>query len=291
MINTIEFPALGLSFEIDRIAFSLLGKNVYWYGILIGLGVFLAVWYCVRRIGVFGFNADLVYDVLIWALPAAIVGARLYYVAFEWSYYSQHPADIIAVWKGGLAIYGGVIGALIAVSICCKKYRLNIAAAFDVAALGLLIGQIIGRWGNFINGEAHGTVTDSLFGMVINGEGPFHPTFLYESIWNLIGLILLHIISEKAYRFRGQLFLFYLIWYGVGRSMIEGLRTDSLYIGSTGIRASQMLALITAVIGLVLMTVCLRKSVKTIGQLWDPHADPRSIRIDEKNIDNKESIE
>ena len=291
MINTIEFPALGLSFEIDRIAFSLLGKNVYWYGILIGLGVFLAVWYCVRWICLFGFNADLVYDVLIWALPAAIVGARLYYVAFEWSYYSQHPADIIAVWKGGLAIYGGVIGALIAVSICCKKYRLNIAAAFDVAALGLLIGQIIGRWGNFINGEAHGTVTDSLFGMVINGEGPFHPTFLYESIWNLIGLILLHIISEKAYRFRGQLFLFYLIWYGVGRSMIEGLRTDSLYIGSTGIRASQMLALITGVIGLVLMTVCLRKSVKTIGQLWDPHADPRSSRIDEKNIDNKEMIE
>ena len=290
MINFIEFPALGLSFEIDRIAFSLFGKDVYWYGILIGFGVLFAAWYGIRRIDVFGFNADLVYDVLIWALPSAIVGARLYYVIFEWSYYAQHPTEIIAVWKGGLAIYGGVIGALIAVTICCKKYKLNIAAAFDVAALGLLIGQIIGRWGNFINGEAHGSVTNSLFGMIINGEGPFHPTFLYESTWNLIGFVLLHVISKKVYRFRGQLFLFYLIWYGMGRSVIEGLRTDSLYIGSTGIRVSQLLALVTAVIGLILMAACLKKNVKTIGQLWNPHADPRSIRIEEKNIDNKEII-
>ena len=270
MINIIEFPALNLSFEINRIAFSLLGKDVYWYGILIGLGVFLAAWYVVRRIDVFGFTADLVYDVLIWALPSAIVGARIYYVAFEWSYYSQHPAEIIAVWNGGIAIYGGVIGALIAVSICCKKYHLNIAAAFDVAAVGLFIGQIIGRWGNFINGEAHGGITDSLFGMMINGEGPFHPTFLYESTWNLIGLILLHVISKRAYRFRGELFLLYITWYGIGRSMIEGLRTDSLYIGATGIRVSQLLAMVTALIGVVLLTACLRKNVKTIGQLWNP---------------------
>lgn len=283
MINIIEFPHLGLSFEIDRVAVSVLGKDIYWYGILIGLGVLLAAWYGIRRIDVFGFNADLVYDVLIWALPSAIVGARLYYVIFEWSYYSKHPSEIIAVWNGGLAIYGGVIGALIAVAICCRKFRLNIASAFDVASLGLLIGQIIGRWGNFVNGEAHGTVTDSLFGMVINGEGPFHPTFLYESTWNLIGFFILHFISKRSYRFRGQLFLFYLIWYGAGRSVIEGLRTDSLYIGSTGIRTSQLLALITAVFGLILMVACIKKNVKTISQLWNPNADPRPIRIDEKN--------
>ena len=290
MTNIIEFPTLGLSFAVDRIAFSFLGRDVYWYGILIGLGVFLAVWYNIRRIDDFGFTADLVYDVLIWALPSAIVGARLYYVIFEWSYYSQHPSEIIAVWHGGLAIYGGVIGALITVSICCKKYRLNIASALDVAALGLLIGQIIGRWGNFINGEAHGTVTDSFFGMIVNGEGPFHPAFLYESLWNLIGFLILHWLSKHRYHFRGQLFLFYMIWYGAGRAVIEGLRTDSLYLGNTGIRTSQLLALVTAVIGLVLMIACLRKNVQTISQLWDPNADPRSIRIDKENNDNKEAI-
>lgn len=288
MINFIEFPALGLSFEIDRIAFSMFGHDVYWYGILIGLGVFLAAAYGINRIDDFGFTADLVYDVLIWALPSAIVGARIYYVAFEWSYYSQHPSEIIAVWNGGIAIYGGVIGALVAVAICCKKYRLNIDAAFDVAALGLFIGQIIGRWGNFINGEAHGGTTDFFLGMIVNGEGPFHPTFLYESTWNLIGLLILHWISKRMYHFRGQLFLFYLIWYGAGRSVIEGLRTDSLYIGNTGIRTSQLVAVVTALVGLVVLIACMKKNVQTLGQLWNPHADPRSIRVETTNNENEE---
>lgn len=293
MTNIVSFPNFGVTFELDRVAFSAFGKDIYWYGVIIGLGVLLAVLYGTRRIQEFGFNNDLLYDVLIWALSSAIIGARLYYVIFEWPYYAAHPDEIIAVWKGGLAIYGGVIGALIAVAICCRKYKLNIAAAFDIASLGLLIGQMIGRWGNFVNGEAHGTVTASIFGMTINGEGPFHPTFLYESVWNFIGFLILHWISKRHYRFKGQLFLFYLIWYGAGRAVIESLRTDSLYIGNTGIRTSQLLAIVTAVIGLVLMILCLRKNVKTISQLWNPDADPRSIRTDleEHVLDNKEEIE
>lgn len=293
MTNIVSFPNFGVTFELDRVAFSAFGKDIYWYGVIIGLGVLLAVLYGTRRIQEFCFNNDLLYDVLIWALPSAIIGARLYYVIFEWPYYAAHPDEIIAVWKGGLAIYGGVIGALIAVAICCRKYKLNIAAAFDIASLGLLIGQMIGRWGNFVNGEAHGTVTASIFGMTINGEGPFHPTFLYESVWNFIGFLILHWISKRHYRFKGQLFLFYLIWYGAGRAVIESLRTDSLYIGNTGIRTSQLLAIVTAVIGLVLMILCLRKNVKTISQLWNPDADPRSIRTDleEHVLDNKEEIE
>lgn len=259
MITAIAFPKLGLTFAVDRIAFTVLGKHIYWYGLLIGLGVLLAVLYVTRRIERFGLTNDNLYDILIWALPSAIVGARLYYVLFEWSYYGAHPEDILAVWKGGLAIYGGIIGALVAVTICCKKYRVNIAAAFDVAALGLLIGQSVGRWGNFVNGEAHGTVTDLAVGMIVNGEGPFHPTFLYESVWNFIGFLLLHQIFNRFYQFRGQLFACYLVWYGAGRSMIEGLRTDSLYLGNTGIRVSQMLALITVGIGLVCLWIGFQK--------------------------------
>lgn len=280
MENLIAFPALGVEFALNRVAFTVLGREIYWYGIIIGLGVLVAVWYGNRRIRDFGFNSDLLYDVLIWALPSAIVGARLYYVIFEWPYYSAHPGEIVAVWNGGLAIYGGVIGALIAVSLCCRHHRLNIAAAFDIASLGLLIGQMIGRWGNFVNGEAHGTVTDCFLGMTVNGEGPFHPTFLYESVWNFIGFWLLHWISRHRYHFKGQLFLFYLIWYGAGRAVIEGMRTDSLYIGSTGIRTSQLLAAVTAVAGLILLALCLRKKVETISQLWNPNADPRSMRVD-----------
>ena len=278
MENVITFPALGLSLTVNRVAFTVLGKDIYWYGILIALGFALAIVYCSRRIGRFGFDKDLLFDALIVALPAAIVGARLYYVIWEWGYYSQHPAEILAVWRGGLAIYGGVIGALLAVGLCGRVRRASIPGMFDVAALGLLIGQCIGRWGNFVNGEAHGTVTDSLLGMTVNGEGPFHPTFLYESAWNALGFVVLHLLSKYCYRFRGQIFLSYLVWYGAGRAVIEGLRTDSLYIGQTGIRVSQLVAVVSCAVGLVLLALCLRRGVRTLTQLFDPHADPRAIR-------------
>ena len=194
MENVIVFPGLGLSVTVDRVAFNLFGKDIYWYGIIIAAGFALALLYCSKRIADFGFTKDMLFDAVLIALPTAIVCARIYYVVWEWDYYSQHPGDIIAVWQGGIAIYGGVIGALLAVGIYGRRQKISIPGTFDVAALGLLIGQCIGRWGNFINGEAHGTVTDSVLGMTVNGQGPFHPTFLYESVWNLVGFIILHIL-------------------------------------------------------------------------------------------------
>ena len=278
MENVITFPALGISVTVNRVAFNVFGKDIYWYGVIIALGFALAVLYCSLRIRRFGFNNDLLFDALVAALPSAIVGARLYYVIWEWGYYSKYPSEIIAVWHGGMAIYGGIIGALIAVAVYGRVKRGSIPGMFDVAALGLLIGQCLGRWGNFINGEAHGTLTDSVLGMTVNGYGPFHPTFLYESVWTALGFVVLHLVSVYFYRFRGQIFLSYLVWYGAGRAVIEGLRTDSLYIGQTDIRVSQVVAVVSCITGLVLLVLCLRRGVRTLTQLVDPHADPRAIR-------------
>ncbi len=278
MENVITFPALGISVTVNRVAFNVFGKDIYWYGVIIALGFALAVLYCSLRIRRFGFNNDLFFDALVAALPSAIVGARLYYVIWEWGYYSKYPSEIIAVWHGGMAIYGGIIGALVAVAIYGRVKRASIPGMFDVAALGLLIGQCLGRWGNFINGEAHGTLTDSVLGMTVNGYGPFHPTFLYESVWTALGFVVLHLVSVYFYRFRGQIFLSYLVWYGAGRAVIEGLRTDSLYIGQTDIRVSQVVAVVSCITGLVLLVLCLRRGVRTLTQLVDPHADPRAIR-------------
>ena len=278
MTNTIAFPALGLEFTLNRVAFSPFGLNIYWYGIIIACGFLLAVLYVNRRITALGFTSDLLFDCLVWAIPCSIVGARLYYVAFRWEYYGAHLNELLSTRSGGMAIYGGVIGALLAVGTFGRRKRLNIPALFDVAALGLLIGQLVGRWANFINAEAHGGETDFFLGMSINGGAPVHPTFFYESMWNLVGFGLLHWISKRAYRFRGQLFLCYLVWYGAGRFWIEGLRTDSLYIGSTGIRVSQMVSAVAVVVGAVLLALCLRRGVETLEQLWNPHADPRAQR-------------
>ena len=278
MENVITFPALGISVTVNRVAFNVFGKDIYWYGVIIALGFALAVLYCSLRIRRFGFNNDLLFDALVAALPSAIVGARLYYVIWEWGYYSKYPSEIIAVWHGGMAIYGGIIGALVAVAVYGRVKRASIPGMFDVAALGLLIGQCLGRWGNFINGEAHGTLTDSVLGMTVNGYGPFHPTFLYESVWTALGFVVLHLVSVYFYRFRGQIFLSYLVWYGAGRAVIEGPRTDSLYIGQTDIRVSQVVAVVSCITGLVLLVLCLRRGVRTLTQLVDPHADPRAIR-------------
>lgn len=278
MTNVVAFPALGLEFTLNRVAFSLFGLNIYWYGIIIASGFLLAVLYISRRIDEFGFSNDLLFDCLVWAVPCSILGARAYYVAFRWEYYSAHLNELLSTRLGGMAIYGGVIGALLAVACFGRRRQLNIPAMFDVAAIGLLLGQLIGRWANFINAEAHGGETSFFLGMAINGGVPVHPTFLYESLWNLAGFCLIHLVSKRLYRFRGQLFLCYLLWYGAGRFWIEGLRTDSLYIGSTGLRVSQLVSAAAAVTGGVLLVFCLRHGVQTLEQLWNPHADPRAQR-------------
>ena len=244
MEHTIGFPNLGLEFTLSRVACTVLGKDIYWYGIIICAGFILAALYVNSRTKDFGITSDNLTDCLIICVPLGIICARIYYVVFEWGYYAQHPGEIIAIWKGGIAIYGGIIGTLIGLFVYSRVKKLSLASLCDLAAFGLLIGQCIGRWGNFINGEAHGGPTTLPWGMTIDGQSMVHPTFLYESLWNLAGFVLLHFYSKKR-RFKGEIALLYAAWYGAGRAWIEGLRTDSLYIGS--VRVSQLLAIISCI--------------------------------------------
>ncbi len=245
MYGTISFPGLGLSFNPSRVAFSIGSKPIYWYGIIIAAGFLLAVYYAMKRADQFGLTQDNIIDMLICAVPLAIIGARAYYCLFSWNLYKDDPIRVLYIWEGGLAIYGGVIGAVIGLFIYTKVKKVKTSAMLDIGGLGLLIGQSIGRWGNFMNREAFGAQTDSFLRMgLTDASGAtiyVHPTFLYESVWNAIGLLILHFYAKRR-KFDGQIFLMYLGWYGLGRMFIEGLRTDSLYVGSSNLRVSQLLA-------------------------------------------------
>ena len=257
----IEFPGLGLKLNPPA-GFSIGSFEVRLYGLIIALGLVLAVVYSLRRREQFGLSEDDLLDGVLWIAPFAIVCARLYYCAFEWDMYKDNPLSILYIWEGGIAIYGAVIGAAIGVFIHCKFIKkISILATLDLVSLGFMIGQMIGRWGNFFNREAHGGVTDSFLRMglinPITGNGEYyHPTFLYESRWNLFGFVLLHGIS-KGRKYDGQIALMYVTWYGLGRAFIEGLRTDSLWWGN--FRVSQVLAAVTcAAAGIVLIVMAFR---------------------------------
>lgn len=253
MDQIISFPGLGLEFHFNTVAFSVFGKPIYWYGIIIGCGFLLAVFYASRRAKEFDLNSDLLLDMLLFATPIAIICARLYYVAFEWETYKNNPAEIIAVWHGGIAVYGSIIGAIATVIVFCRYRKVNVFDMMDIGSLGLLIGQFIGRWGNFANGEAFGGPTTLPWRMNIgktiaeSGDIGVQPTFFYESFWNFCGFILIHFYSKKR-RYHGEVFLMYVAWYGLGRFFIEGMRTDSLYIMGTGIRVSQVLAILSSIL-------------------------------------------
>ncbi len=244
----ISFPGLGIDL-IDpprTLPFTVFGKEIYLYGVVIALGFLLAIFYVRRRVKEFGTNFDLVTDAILITVPIAIVCARVYYVIFSWDVYRDNPISALYIWEGGLAIYGGVIGAILGLILFAKFRKQKLTPYLDMMSLGLLIGQSVGRWGNFFNREAYGAeITNSFFlrmGLIDKTTGLvryWHPTFLYESVWNLVGLILLHFLSKKR-KYDGQVFLAYLAWYGLGRVWIEGLRTDSLYLGS--FRVSQLLA-------------------------------------------------
>ncbi len=254
MNQIVSFPGLGLEFHFSNVAFSIGAKPIYWYGIVIALGVVLSAWYACRRAPRFGMRADDVLDVLLVFLPVGIVCARLYYVAFEWEQYRDNPAEIIAIWHGGLAIYGGLIGGLIAIIVYCRAKKLDCMDMLDVYAGAVPIGQALGRWGNFFNCEAFGRQTSLPWRMVIGkgldeaGQFGNHPTFFYESAWNAVGVLLLYLYSKKR-KYRGEMVLLYFGWYGLGRFFIEGLRTDSLYLWGTDFRVSQIVALISVLIG------------------------------------------
>ena len=255
MNQTVSFPGLGLEFHFNNVAFRIASKPIYWYGILIMLGVILAVVYASARSRQFGIRQDDLYDAVLFAVPLGIVCARIYYVIFEWEQYKDNLSEIFATWHGGLAIYGGIIGGIIVIVVLCKVKKIYVMDMLDLFASAVPIGQILGRWGNFFNCEAYGSSTTLPWRMVIGktleeaGATGNHPTFFYESAWNLIGFIILYFSSKKR-KYHGEILLLYLGWYGLGRFFIEGLRTDSLYLWGTSIRVSQVVALICIIIGL-----------------------------------------
>ncbi|HEX3026654.1 MAG TPA: prolipoprotein diacylglyceryl transferase [Clostridia bacterium] len=246
MESPITFPGLHLTFNIQRQALSFGKFGIYWYGIIIATGLVIAILYGLKRSKSFGITQDDLIDVIVFSIIAAIIGARLYFVLFYidpssgTNPYFSDPASIFNVRSGGLAIYGGIIGAFVCATIVCKIKKISTGAVFDIAALGFLIGQSIGRWGNFINREAYGAATSLPWRMVVDSTGTgYHPCFLYESLWCILGFIILHIYSKRR-KFNGEIFLMYLMWYSFGRFFIEGLRTDSLMLGN--LRISQLVA-------------------------------------------------
>ena len=248
---------------IDPVAFELGPLSVYWYGVIIGIGMLVGYMIYLREAERFGFNSDQSFDLFFYTIIFGLIGARLYYVLFTLDYFLQHPSQIIAVWNGGLAIYGGVIAGALTLYGFSKHYHFKLIKLYDIVIPALMFGQIIGRWGNFINQEAHGDAVSRDFleslhlpefiinQMNINGTY-YHPTFLYESVWNLIGLMIVLMTRRYPRLLRdGDITAFYFLWYGFGRFWIEGLRTDSLYIGA--FRVSQLVSLLLIIVGAVIL--------------------------------------
>ena len=279
MTNQVSFPGLGLSFTLNRVAFTLFGRNIYWYGVIIACGFLCAVVLCCRWAPRFGITTDQIMDMLVFAVPMALVGLRTYYVLFYLDLYRRADGSldwgaVFRVSDGGLAIYGGILAAVLTLLMFCRHRKLSFLAFADLGVHGLLIGQCIGRWGNFMNVEAYGGIcalpwrmsspgilqslqvkglvdSQETLEALESGALGVHPTFLYESLWNFAGIFLIYFLGKKARKFDGQLFLTYLLWYGFGRFWIEGLRTDSLYFFGLSflgvpIRTSQALALLSA---------------------------------------------
>lgn len=271
--SAISFPSLGININ-PPMGFTIGSVEVRFYGLIIAVGLLLACIYGLKRRKQFGLTEDDVLDGAMIIVPFAIICARAYYCIFAWHEFKADPISVLYIWNGGLAIYGGVIGALLGIIVYCKIKKISVGAAFDITSLGFLIGQSIGRWGNFFNREAYGAETSSFLrmGLFLDAdqikvftEAYYHPTFLYESVWNAIGFVLLHFLSKKR-KYDGQIALGYVAWYGLGRTFIEGLRTDSLYWGP--FRVSQMLAAIS----------CFAAVCALLWQAFRTH-DPKNLYV------------
>lgn len=311
MTHVVQFPGLGLTLTVNEVAFSIGNFQVRWYGVIIAVGFLLALVYASRSCKKMNINMDKLIDAVLVGLVGGIVCARLYYVFFDPnnSHYFEDPIEILKIWEGGLAIYGGVIGALVFGGLMAKARKLKVAAVLDLASLGFLIGQGVGRWGNFVNQEAFGSATNLPWGMysdntelVVPGS-PVHPCFLYESLLCLLGFVLLHFFTRKLRRYDGQTFLLYIVWYGVCRFFIEGTRTDSLIIPYTSLRVSQVVALACVVVGVILLIVFRHKTSLTgcgdkrvmdavglIGVSEAPAEGGSTIFTDLPDFDEKEEI-
>ncbi|MED3909993.1 prolipoprotein diacylglyceryl transferase [Peribacillus simplex] len=247
---------------LNPIAIDLGPIQVHWYGLIIGFGVLLGLIIALRESERRGLDKEIFTDMILFAVPIAIISARIYYVIFQWEYYSQNPGDIIKIWNGGIAIHGALIGSVLTAIVFAKVKKVSFWKLADIAAPSLLLGQAIGRWGNFMNQEAHGgEITRSFLEnmhlpefiinqMYINGAY-YHPTFLYESIWNIVGVIILLSLRKVNLR-RGELFLTYVLWYSIGRFYIEGLRTDSLML-TESLRIAQVISIVLVALAIALV--------------------------------------
>ena len=267
----ISFPFLGIEVNPPR-TLSIGPLTAHYYGLIIAIGLVLAVMYACRRSKGFGLKEDDILDGVLWVTPFAICCARIYYVAFSWADYASDPISVLYIWEGGIAIYGGVIGAIIGMYVMCRIKKVKFTTVLDLILMVFLLGQSIGRWGNFMNREAFGAATDSFFRMgLFNTKTEawefYHPTFLYESVWNMIGFVLLAVLSKKR-KYDGQVALGYAAWYGLGRAMIEGLRVDSLWWGP--FRVSQVLAAVTCVAAVSVL----------LWQQFKPH-DPQKLYVNQ----------
>ncbi len=304
MVNNIQFPALGLDITINNIAFTIFGMDIYWYGIIATISLLTSV-----TVGLhlgkkyYNINPDKFIDVIMIGGVFGIICARIYYVMFA-------PFDYDSIWDminirdGGIGIYGGLIGGLVFGALACKWRKIDVLNAMDISAICFLLGQSIGRWGNFVNQEAFGTNTTSVFGMiseettdyllgmqdwllefgvVVDPYAPVHPTFLYESVWCIVGFFLL-LAFLKHRKFKGQMISLYAIWYGVGRFFIEGLRTDSLATTS-GLRTSQVIALITIAIGVIANIIMLRKKSAAIDNIEQIKNEEEKVELKKEEIE------
>ena len=246
---------------LDRVFLQIGPLTIYWYGVIIGIGILIGLWLAIREGERQKIDKGNFIDLVLYGLPISILCARLYYVLFNWDYYMAHPSKILQIWEGGLAIHGGLVGAVLTAYFFCRTRKLSFWKIADIAAPSILIGQMLGRWGNFMNQEAYGTAVHREFlenlglpnwmiqQMYIDGAY-HHPTFLYESLWSLVGVVLLLILRRRNL-LRGEMFFFYLAWYSVGRFFVEGLRTDSLML-STSLRMAQVISIGMIVLAMVL---------------------------------------
>lgn len=251
MKNVIGFPALNLSFTVKRVAFTVLGKDIYWYALCIMTGFLLGLLFVGKTCKKRGVNPDNVSDICLWGLVFSIISARIYYCIFDWKNIGGFWG-IFKIWEGGIAIYGALIGAVATAYIYCKIKKINTLNTFDVCVPGLFIGQIIGRWGNFFNAEVFGHKTDFFLGMSINGGSPVHPLFLYEGIWNFVGFLLVLLFRDKKHA-DGQVFFFYVFWYSLGRLFLEGMRESEfiLYLVPNVLGISQVVAFLGILLGIL----------------------------------------
>lgn len=282
--SPIRFPGLfgDWAFTGSSVAFHIGGKAIYWYGIIIALGVLLALWFCMHQKKKYGITEDNLMDAVLWGIPLSIVGARLYYVIFYLDRFRREDGSLdwgktVAIWDGGLAIYGAVIAAFLVGLFLSRKKGFKLGAMTDLVVMGFLIGQAAGRWGNFMNREAFGGATTLPWRMQLTTDTgalvEVHPTFLYESLWNVVGLLLIVFVVSRSRRFDGENTWFYFLWYGLGRFWIEGLRTDSLYlfnwsIGGQPIRVSQALSLVMVLVSAFMLFYNLKLHPHTREELY-----------------------